>query len=86
MCNNNKSGNRRQIERKRNAWAISQGHDGSGLGENIAVIEEEVPQGMCRSTDLQRSRTGFKNYVKFNNTKKTENHLCVGCAERKEKV
>ena len=49
------------MERKTNAGVIWQGHDGSGLGENMAVVAEWGPRGMYRSFDLQRTRTSFKN-------------------------
>ena len=26
---------------RKNVWAVCQGHDGSGLGENIAVVAEK---------------------------------------------
>ena len=29
-----------------NVWAVCQGHDGSGLGENMAVVAEKDP-GKC---------------------------------------
>ena len=45
---------------KANAWAIL-GHDRRGLGKNMAVSAEEVPQGIYKSFDLQRTRTSFKN-------------------------
>ena len=31
---------------RKNVWAVFQGHDGSGLGENIAVVAEKDP-GKC---------------------------------------
>ena len=31
---------------RKNVWAVCQGHDGSGLGENIAVVAEKDP-GKC---------------------------------------
>ena len=37
------------MERQANAWATCQGHDGSGLGENMAVVAEGGPQRMYRS-------------------------------------
>ena len=49
------------MERKTNVEVIWQGHDGSGLGENTAVVVEWGPRGMYRSIDLQRTRTRFKN-------------------------
>ena len=38
------------MERRTNAWATCQGHayEGSGLGENMAVVAEGGPQGMYR--------------------------------------
>ena len=51
------------MERKTNAEVIWQGHDGSGLGENMAVVAEWGPRGMYRSFDLQRTRTSFKNQL-----------------------
>ena len=30
----------------KNVWAVCQGHDGSGLGENMAVVAEKDP-GKC---------------------------------------
>ena len=39
----------KQMQRQTNAWATCQGRDGSGLGENIAVVAEGEPQGMYRS-------------------------------------
>lgn len=30
----------------KNVWAVCQGHDGSGLGENMAVVPEKDP-GKC---------------------------------------
>ena len=37
------------MERQANAWATCQRHDGSGLGENMAVVAEGGPQRMYRS-------------------------------------
>ena len=31
---------------RKNVWAVCQGHDGSGLGENMAVVAEKDP-GKC---------------------------------------
>ena len=31
---------------RKNVWAICQGHEGSGLGENMAVVAEKDP-GKC---------------------------------------
>ena len=31
---------------RKNVWAVCQGHDGSGLEENIAVVAENDP-GKC---------------------------------------
>ena len=28
---------------RKNVWAVCQGHDGSGLGENMAVVAEKDP-------------------------------------------
>ena len=49
------------MERKTKAGVICQGHDRSGLGENMAVVAEWGLRGMYRSFDLQRTRTSFKN-------------------------
>ena len=47
------------MERKTNAGVICQGHDGSGLGENMAVVGEGEPQVTYRSFDLKRTRTSL---------------------------
>ena len=49
------------MERQTNAWTTRQGHDGSGLGEKMAVVAEGGPQGMYEAFDLQRTKTSFKN-------------------------
>ena len=34
------------MERKTNAWAICQGHDGRELGESMTVVAEGGPRGL----------------------------------------
>jgi len=47
------------MERKTNVGVICHGHDGSGLGENMAVVAEGGPQVTYRSFDLRRTRTSL---------------------------
>ena len=47
------------MERKTNAGVICQGHDGSGLEENMAVVAEGEPQVAYRNFDLKRTRTSL---------------------------
>ena len=70
------------MERKTNAGAICQGHEGSGL------VADGGPQVMYRSFDLKRTRTSLikELYQAVSYLTKLQKHLYVGCAERKEKV
>ena len=82
--------NGKQIQRKTNAGVICQGHDGSGLGENMAVVAEGGPQVMYRSFDLKRTRESLIKELTISSSFiliKPQKHLYhVGCAERREKV
>ena len=77
------------MERKTNVGVICQGHDGNGLGKNMAVVAEGGPQEMYRSFDLKRTRTSLIKELTISNSfilTKPQKHLYVECAERKEKV
>ena len=80
--------NGKQIQRKTNA-GVCQGHDGSGMEENIAVVAEGGPQVMYKSFDLKRRRTSLIKKLSISSSfilTKPQKHLYVGCAERREKV
>ena len=73
--------------KEKNAWAICQGHHGSGLGENMAGVVEEGPQEMYGSFDLQCTRTTLRtNYIKFHIDKTSESPMCRMCREKGESV
>ena len=77
------------MERKENAGVICQGHDGSGLEENMPVLAEGGPQVMYRNFDLKRTRSCLIKELTISSSfilTKPQKHLYVGCAERREKV
>ena len=77
------------MERKANAGVICQGHDGSGLEENMAVVAEGGTQVMYRNFDLKRTRACLIKELTISSSfilTKPQKHLYVGCAERREKV
>ena len=76
------------MERKANAGVIFQGHDGSGLEENMAVVAEGETQVMYRNFE-KRTRTCLIKELTISSSfilTKPQKHLYVGCAERREKV
>ena len=75
--------------RKTNAGVICQAYDGSGLGENTAVVAEGGPEVMYRSFDLKRTRTSLIKELTISSSfiyidKTSESPVCGMCGEKGE--
>ena len=65
---------------ERQTWTTCQGHDGSGLGENMAVVAEGDLNGCTEAFYRSALKQALRaNYVKFHIDKTSESPICRMC-------